>query len=69
MSSLAIPGMPQTQSAADLLYALEVVQHRDLLDVLDAAEVIAQREGATRLDSDHVHQALRDLAGKESARA
>jgi hypothetical protein len=61
--------MPQTKDAKDLLYALEFVQNYDLLDVLDAAEELARREGAVRLDSDHVQRALVVLAGKETAHA
>ncbi len=63
---MALPGMSQNKSAADLLYALEVTRQVDILDILDAAEEIARREGAVRLDGRHIHQALVAMAGKQA---
>lgn len=62
-----IPGMPQTQRAKDMLYTIEAAKYTDFLDVLDAAEEIARREGATKVDEDHVKRALVALAPKEKS--
>lgn len=55
-------GMRQTESAKDLLYALEVIRHVDILDVLDAAEELARAEGSVILDGRHVQQVLAKMA-------
>ena len=65
----AVPGMPKTKAAADLLYALEVTRHVDILDVLDAAEELARSEGSRLVDGEHVRRALSALAGKEKTNA